>query len=49
LLVVGTDCRFRPADGFISFVSPKETNQRKGDPAIAEFPEKNASARSFPN
>ncbi len=30
-------CRFRPADGFISFASPKEMNQRKGDPAFAPF------------
>jgi hypothetical protein len=48
-LVVGIDCRFRPADEVLSFASPKERTQRKGDPAIAEFPEKNASARSSPN
>jgi hypothetical protein len=47
--VVGMDCRFRPADGVLSFASPKESTQRKGDPAIAEFPAKNASARSSPN
>src|SRR2546428_4472881 len=47
VFVVGTHCRFRPADEVLSFASPKERTQRKGDPGIAETPAKNDSARSF--
>lgn len=31
-------CRFRPADGFISFAPPKEIDERKDGPAALRNP-----------
>ncbi|WP_147424471.1 hypothetical protein [Vogesella indigofera] len=31
-------CRFLRGGGLLSFASPKESNQRKGDPTAQEFP-----------
>ena len=35
-----------PGGKLLSFASPKESNQRKGDPAIPEFPKPESTGRA---
>ena len=42
-------CRFRAADGAISFVSPKEMAERKGDPKPPRNPAAKPAAKAPPN
>jgi hypothetical protein len=42
-------CRFPRGGGLLSFASPKESKQRKGDPTPRETPAKPARAKAPPN